>query len=211
MSGKADFGSGLFDQGQSHGVFMRRKIIHDHHIARAQCRTQSGGHKFGTLLCQWLSMAMRAMRAIPPDGTDHRGGLPVAAAWREPAPRRGASAQPTHVGLGSRFIRGRSVWTGRAPLGRVATCGALAQCLERSCSLARVSFLYVSPSLAKHSGWQAAYNPWPDAVPPRSDPASAPKAASLLLARGKNAWLGTRKAVARGQCLPFAGAAVRAS
>ncbi len=120
--------------------------------------TRSGGHRNLEHFCVSGAVDGHAgRRAIPPDGTDHRGGLPVAAnCWREPAPRRGASAQPTHVGLGSihredqfgrveprlvaspRAARSRNVW---------AVLFAGAECL----------FLYVSPAWPKHSGWQAAY------------------------------------------------------
>jgi hypothetical protein len=84
----------------------------------------------------------------------------------------------------------------------------------RSCSLARNVFFYMSaPASAKHSGWQARCNPvaWLDAVRPKSNPASAPKAASFV-ARGQGecvAW--DRKSGGAGQCLLFAGAAAGAS
>jgi hypothetical protein len=133
-------------------AFLWRKVIHDDHIARAQCRAQDLADIGLEHFCIGGAVDGHASRrAVPPDGTDHSGRLPVAAgcAGVNPLPTGGASTQPTHVGLGSRFIQedqfGRveprllaSPRTSRSRNVR-AVLFAGAECL----------FLYVSPSLAK--------------------------------------------------------------
>src|SRR5579862_1642176 len=131
---------------------MRGKVIHDHYIARAQCRTQDLADISLEHFCVGGAVDGHAgRRAIPPDGTDHSGGLPVATgcAGVNPLPTGGASAQPTQVGLGSRFIQ-------EDQFGRVEPRLLASPRAARSRNIwavlfagAERLFLYVSPSLAK--------------------------------------------------------------
>jgi hypothetical protein len=73
-------------------AFLWRKVIHDDHIARAQCRAQDlADIKFGTLRVGGAVNGHAGRRTTPRDGTERSGGLPVAAGvcWREPVLHKG--------------------------------------------------------------------------------------------------------------------------
>src|SRR5579862_994343 len=121
--------------------------------------------------------------------------------WREPAPHRGRVRATDSYWSWLPIHPGRSVWTGRAPLARVATCGALAQYLGGLVRWRGASFFICQPQLGQNivDGRQGTIQLHGltqfcqgQIRLPRQ------KQLHLLLVGGKNAWLGAGKAVARG-------------
>jgi hypothetical protein len=149
---ETDLRPGQGDQGEGLCILVRGKIIHDDPIARAQRRAQN----LADLSLEHLGVGgaidgHAGRRTIQPDGTDHGGGVPMAVRGVRvhPLPTGSASAQPRHVGFGSRLIQ-QDQFFGVQPrlppppgpprprdVGTILFAGA--ECL----------FLYVSPIFAR--------------------------------------------------------------
>lgn len=100
-------GAGCSDEGDGLLVFVGRKVIHDHDVARPQARAEYFSHVSVEDRCVRRSFDGHARgAAVEPYGTEHRGGAPVSVrCLRQQASAPGRTApEAGQVGLRRRFV-----------------------------------------------------------------------------------------------------------
>ena len=145
-------GSGLGDQVEGLLVFVRSKVVHDHHVSRVQCRTEDLPNVgLEDLRVSGSINGHAGRRAVQSDGADHGSGLPVTVgrAGMDTLSFESPAAQAGQVGLGPGFVQ-------KDQSCRVKTCLSAPPEPARPGDVrtilltgAECLFLYVSPNFSK--------------------------------------------------------------